>query len=128
MACRKSYLYDYRHAFGEHAIMKYFKVKEYKSAHYATWSNVAYARKDFYGKTQLSFFPNPISTGSALSVYCGVAVYKIDLFDIEGRWMNTFDMQGESTLQLDLSGLSKGMYFAKAETEAEILMEKIALE
>lgn len=126
--CKKTYLYNYRHTFGEQPTMNYFKIKEYKSAHYATWSNVAFARKDSYSKTQISFFPNPTSAGSVINVYSSTAVSKIALFDLEGRWIKTFNIQAESAFKLDISGLPKGLYFAKAETEDEILIEKIVLE
>lgn len=128
MTCKNTYLYDYKHTFGEHPTMKYFKIKEYKNTHYATWSNVAFARSDSYNKTQMSFFPNPISTGSEINVYCSTAVSKIDLFDLKGRWINTFNIQDESSFKLDISELPKGLYFAKAETTEEILIEKIVLE
>jgi hypothetical protein len=75
--------------------------------------------------TLVSFCPNPAS--SAVSVVMGSEIEEITITDISGRIVNK-QRVGAKSLQLDISGLTNGLYLVHLATQNEITTRKLLVE
>jgi hypothetical protein len=71
----------------------------------------------------ISIYPNPVS--AVLHIQSNTAIKAIDLYDIQGRVIETTLGNKQS---LDLSGRQKGVYFLKITTEKGSKIEKVIKE
>lgn len=73
----------------------------------------------------IKIYPNP--TNSIINVNGDFAIQSVELFDVQGRLLQT-NLQNSNTALLDISEKSNGIYFVKITTEKGIKVEKIIKE
>jgi len=76
---------------------------------------------------QIKIYPNPTSDIVHISAP-DVSINRLQLTDIWGRAHQPELQQESNTYQLDMRGLSKGIYFLQLETDAGLKTEKIILQ
>lgn len=70
----------------------------------------------------VKIYPNP--TTSIVNVNCNTTIHRLELFDIQGRILETNLVQ-ESNSKIDVSSRPKGVYFLKIETQQGSKVKKI---
>jgi uncharacterized delta-60 repeat protein len=85
-------------------------------------SSQVLSNNDFEMEESVKIYPNP--TNSSVNISCDSTINRLELFDIQGRLLETNLVQ-ESTSKIDLSKRSKGVYFLKIETQQGYKVEKI---
>jgi len=73
----------------------------------------------------ITLYPNP--TSSIINIKCNSTINSIELFDIQGRILQT-DLAESNTTVFELSDRPKGIYFLKINTDNGSKVEKIAKE
>lgn len=70
-------------------------------------------------------FPNP--TNSILTINCNSSIKTIELYDVQGRLLQT-QIVDNTTVSLDISNKTNGIYFVKITSEKGVKVEKISKE
>ena len=82
------------------------------------------------GNLRVSIYPNPSSGIFNLYIDNGAGNIEIDIFDLQGRKVyseKTLPGTGNITKKLNLSGLSKGIYYIRVTTEDDTRVEKVII-
>lgn len=67
---------------------------------------------------EISVFPNPATGWVTLNLPThGTELFQMQIFDVNGRLLSSFEIQGGSPARLDLSAFSRGSYFLKVFNE-----------
>ncbi|MDC8003272.1 M4 family metallopeptidase [Aureisphaera galaxeae] len=72
----------------------------------------------------IALLPNP-TTGELYIVSPVAALQKIEVHDLMGRKITEMNVQGNSSLRMDLSGLHTSVYFVTVTTDQGILTKKV---
>ncbi|MCC5915879.1 MAG: S8 family peptidase [Cryomorphaceae bacterium] len=70
--------------------------------------------KRFSGKAKLSFFPNPADDMVQIDLVEAPEIIRIDVFDVNGRLVESQNVQNISEKRLDVKRYSPGVYFLNA--------------
>ena len=73
----------------------------------------------------ITVFPNP--TASIINVNCNNTIKTVELYDVQGRLLQT-QIVDNATTSLDISNKTSGIYFAKITSENGVKVEKISKE
>lgn len=73
----------------------------------------------------ISFYPNPTKDLINLSINKSLSISSIELFDITGRMVKSYN---DSERKLNTEGLSSGQYILKIATEKGLITKKVQLE
>ena len=79
----------------------------------------------FPSDESITIFPNP--TASIINIYCNNAIKTVELYDVQGRLLQTQIVESATT-SLNLSDKTNGIYFAKITSENGVKVEKISKE
>ncbi|MEO5775507.1 MAG: T9SS type A sorting domain-containing protein [Flavobacterium sp.] len=80
---------------------------------------------DFEVDASISVYPNP--TKGNLNIKCDNTIKSVQLFDIQGRILQT-NLVNENQTNIDISSHSKGVYFIKVLSDKGISVQKIVKE
>ncbi len=76
----------------------------------------------------ITVYPNPVTSGKVyIADDSGKRIKAIEIFDIKGSRLKTVN-PGQSRTEVDLSSLSRGIYFLRISTEGSIVSKKIAIQ
>lgn len=80
----------------------------------------------------ITIYPNPVSQKANIKISSGNEVhFKVTLHDILGKQVKTIHSgtlkSGEQIIQMDASGLERGMYFVKFQTDRDVFTKKIMI-
>ena len=81
--------------------------------------------KDFETDKSIAIYPNP--TKGNVTVNCDNTIKKIELFDVQGRILQT-KIENNNSTQLNISNKANGLYFIRITTENGVTVEKIIKE
>ncbi|MEO8535232.1 MAG: T9SS type A sorting domain-containing protein [Flavobacterium sp.] len=70
----------------------------------------------------IALYPNP--TNGNVNINCNTAIKRIELFDVQGRILQTV-IENSNSAQLDISNKSTGFYFIRITSEAGSKVEKL---
>ena len=74
-------------------------------------------------------YPNPADEKLFISFESPVQLQSIQLFDLTGRKVTQFNVQGsQSVYQLSLNGLSSGVYLVQIQLDSKLLTRKLVVE
>jgi endonuclease I len=91
------------------------------------WSELG-INDDKYDQNKFSIYPNPSIDGIINLTFNSIqSISKIDLFDISGKIINTFDSSNMSSNMITIDNLNTGVYFLKITTLTDILTKKIII-
>lgn len=78
-------------------------------------------------KTKLNalLYPNPTNSHITIDLSENVKTAHIHLVDVSGRKITETELNNGYRIQLDISGLEKGIYFVEIRTDKKILREKL---
>jgi aminopeptidase N len=82
--------------------------------------------KEYNFSNEISVFPNPVS--DFLNINCsGRQFQKAEIYDINGRLVHTIisNISANTNYKINLSDLSRGIYFLKAIIDNDVLIKKI---
>lgn len=74
-----------------------------------------------FDQPQISIYPNPVQSSISITMDT-VTLYTIEIFDSQGKQVNTIDSNFSN---IDLSNLATGIYFVKISWDANTIIEKI---
>ncbi len=80
----------------------------------AVFKNYALSTKDFY-RNKFTIYPNPAKNELILSSKNTIANLTIKIFNIEGKLLSTQNLEFEKLVSVDVSSLSRGIYFLDIE-------------
>ncbi|TDP59164.1 DUF7619 domain-containing protein [Flavobacterium dankookense] len=80
---------------------------------------------DNFEKTSILIYPNP--TKSIVSITSDFSIKSIQLYDVQGRILQT-NIVEENSASLDITSKAKGIYFLKVITDKGIKVEKLVKE
>lgn len=80
---------------------------------------------NFEKDKSISVYPNP--TKGNVNINCDTAVKYIELFDVEGRLLQT-SIENSNTTKFDISNKQNGLYFIRITTEKGSKVEKLIKE
>ncbi len=105
----------------------------YSTKKYFTTDDVtAVASIEAKNHTDVIFYPNPVKTTSHLTISCSKQMNALlTLTDITGKVIYSREekiQDGINDLEIDLSTLSKGIYFIALKTETENILKKLSIE
>lgn len=76
---------------------------------------------------QLQLVPNPVTTGVVRALVTGTTdIAEVQIFDLSGRPVYT--TRGQAPLNLDVSGLSKGVYIVTLKAGGRKILQKLLIE
>ena len=78
-------------------------------------------------KNQLLVYPNPAKSKVSIELLNGLAIEKVEVFSVLGDKVITQKSKNKSIISVDISNLSAGIYFIKANSEKEILSKKLII-
>ena len=81
-----------------------------------TVTATALSTNDFFSKN-FSVYPNPSSSIVNLSAKTNSTINNIQITDLNGRTVKSFNQNGVSQAQINISDLSSGMYILNVQTE-----------
>ncbi|TDW48761.1 putative secreted protein (Por secretion system target) [Flavobacterium sp. 270] len=81
--------------------------------------------KDSQEDKSMALYPNP--TKGNVNINCDSAIKTIELFDVQGRILQTV-IEDSNSAQLDISNKSNGLYFIRITTDAGSKVEKLIKE
>ena len=85
----------------------------------------ALSNTDYETDASISVYPNP--TNGNVNINCNNTIKSIQLFDVQGRLLQT-DLVNQTSTVIDISNKSKGVYFLKIISDKGIGVEKIVRE
>lgn len=77
---------------------------------------------------QLTIAPNPANEQVRIATVNGQAILAIDLFDINGRLVQSHQSLNDAQFDLRRNGLAAGFYMARVQLEAGVVTKKIIFE
>lgn len=78
-----------------------------------------------YGEITIQLYPNPASDYLYVTIPESMTVNQLDIFNMEGQLIKTV---GGNVFSINISQLSKGMYFIRIHTEKEVVIRKFIKE
>ena len=78
-------------------------------------------------KSDLIVFPNPANTNISLSSSSNLLIQNVEIFTVLGDRIITKKRVNKMNVNLDVSNLTKGIYFVRAKTDKEVISKKIII-
>ena len=75
----------------------------------------------------VKIFPNPVSQGATITIDADASVCKVEWFNISGALIKTISANATSCT-FTVSGIEKGTYVMKIETEKGISVAKVRVQ
>jgi hypothetical protein len=92
--------------------LNFYRLKQVDIDSRRTYSNIAKVLFDQYGKP-LNIYPNPASSYVQFDFAGKQKTILINIFDVQGRLLQTTTMSNQSVLKLPITNLPKGKYIAQ---------------
>lgn len=80
----------------------------------AVFNSYPLSTKEFY-KNEFNFYPNPVNDVLVLSSEHEIGILKIKIFNLEGKLLSTQNLEFQKQVSVDVSNLSRGIYFLNIE-------------
>ena len=74
----------------------------------------------------MTVFPNPVTTQLTIRSEDFASIEQVQIFEISGKLVFEKIFSGQTTVQLDLAHLPKGIYSAKINTEEAIVSKRFS--
>ena len=84
--------------------------------------------KEIDNNVFFEMYPNPASSSVIVNLVNGLDNVSIELVDIQGRLISSYNNPTGVSMKIDLSLVSNGVYFIKVSSDGAIQMEKLIVE
>ncbi|MDC0339071.1 T9SS type A sorting domain-containing protein [Flavobacteriales bacterium] len=84
--------------------------------------------KEIDNNVFFEMYPNPASSSVIVNLVNGLDNVSIELVDIQGRLISSYNNPTGASMKVDLSLVSNGVYFIKVSSDGAIQMEKLIVE
>ena len=72
-------------------------------------------------------YPNPAANNESIEIMANQPIYKVELFDLNGKLVTTLNGQKQQHLQLTSQELKEGIFIAKIHFLNQISTQKIII-
>lgn len=114
----------------EKGVIYYYRLKQLDYDGQFTYSNIEYAKLSMTAHAHVNIFPNPARGRVTLAVTGFEEVEsKVRLFSSTGQLVQeiNYDFQNQSTLEINLTNLSSGIYFIQVIGKKESLTQRLTI-